>query len=81
MRLRRLREGHALRQRLQLGAIRLMSRREAPDVVKMLKYRVPYLGRQFSPLTHEVLRGPSRWSVGERELFAAFVSGRNRCRF
>jgi hypothetical protein len=27
------------------------------------------------------MRGPSDWSVGEREFFAAFVSARNRCVF
>jgi len=28
-----------------------------------------------------VMRGPSPWSVGERELFAAFVSRLNQCVF
>jgi len=28
-----------------------------------------------------VMRGPSDWSVGERELFAAFVSSLNQCPF
>ena len=28
-----------------------------------------------------VMRGPSDWSVGERELFAAFVSRLNQCHF
>ena len=28
-----------------------------------------------------LLRGPSAWSVGERELFAAFVSALNHCHF
>ena len=27
------------------------------------------------------LRGPSDWSVGERELFAAFVSRTNQCTY
>jgi hypothetical protein len=30
---------------------------------------------------HEALRGPSEWSVGERELFAAYTSKLNHCRF
>jgi hypothetical protein len=32
-------------------------------------------------LTQQVMRGPSPWSLGERELFAAFVSRVNRCPF
>jgi len=27
------------------------------------------------------MRGPSDWSAGERELFAAFVSSLNQCPF
>ena len=27
------------------------------------------------------MRGPSSWTVGERELFAAFTSSRNQCQF
>jgi hypothetical protein len=27
------------------------------------------------------MRGPSQWSVGERELFAAFTSRLNQCLF
>jgi len=27
------------------------------------------------------MRGPSEWTVGERELFAAFVSRLNQCVF
>ena len=32
-------------------------------------------------LTHEAMRGPSPWSVGDRELMAAFVSKVNECEF
>jgi hypothetical protein len=31
--------------------------------------------------THAVMRGPSEWTVGERELFAAFTSKLNQCPF
>jgi AhpD family alkylhydroperoxidase len=30
-------------------------------------------------VTHEAMRGPSKWSVGDRELMAAFVATTNRC--
>ncbi|WP_210254853.1 carboxymuconolactone decarboxylase family protein [Methylocapsa sp. S129] len=32
-------------------------------------------------VTHEAMRGPSAWSVGDRELMAAFVSKINACEF
>jgi hypothetical protein len=53
----------------------------APGVVRTLLYRKDFFGRSFSALTQQVMRGPSVWSVGEREIFAAFVSRRNQCVF
>jgi uncharacterized peroxidase-related enzyme len=32
-------------------------------------------------LTHEAMRGSSAWSVGDRELMAAYVSKMNECNF
>lgn len=81
MRLERVRRGHRLRQKLLLTMIRLFGRREPPDVIKTLLYRPEYFGDRFSELCQLVLRGPSPWSVGERELFAGFVSAQNRCVF
>ena len=51
------------------------------DVLKTLLYRRDLFGEPFSDALEEVMRGPSEWSVGERELFAAFVSSRNQCPF
>lgn len=58
-----------------------MSGYRAPDVIRTLRYRSPFFGAHHGAHTHAVMRGPSAWSVGERELFAAFVSNLNRCRF
>jgi len=49
--------------------------------VRTLFYRKEFFGRRFSELTQQVMRGPSSWSVGERETFAAFVSRLNQCVF
>lgn len=80
MRLARVHRGHQVGDKLKLGMMRLMTG-HAPGVVRTLLYRKEFFGRRFSALTHEVMRGPSAWSVGERELFAAFVSRLNQCVF
>jgi len=80
MRLRRVHRGHSLGDKLRLAAMRIMVG-HAPGVVRTLLYRKEYFGRPFSQLTQQVMRGPSAWSVGERETFAAFVSRRNQCVF
>ena len=51
------------------------------DVRRMLTYRPELFGRAYSEALQAVMRGPSEWSVGERELFAAFVSAQNQCPF
>ena len=51
------------------------------DVVKTLYCRPELFGRSFSALTHALLRGDSQWSVGERELFAAYTAYLNKCPF
>ena len=53
----------------------------APGVLRTLFYRKEYFGRPWTALTQQVMRGPSQWSVGEREIFAAYVSRLNQCVF
>ena len=53
----------------------------ASDVVRTVSYRPELFGREFVLGLHAVMRGPSEWSAGERELFAAFVSRKNQCPF
>lgn len=83
MRLRKVATGHRLPQKALLGMIRVMSRDPSSpqDIVKTVLYRPEFFGRPYSELVHALLRGPSAWSVGERELFAAFTSSLNACRF
>jgi hypothetical protein len=80
MRLEKVHHGHALPDKLKLVMMRVMAG-HAPGVVRTLLYRKNFFGRKFSELTHQVMRGPSSWSVGEREIFAAFVSRLNQCVF
>jgi hypothetical protein len=81
MRLRQVETGHRFPQQLILRAMRLATRMEPPDVVKTCLYRREFFGKHYSDVTHRVMRGESEWSVGERELFAAFTSRLNQCLF
>jgi hypothetical protein len=81
MRLSNVERGDGLKHRLLFKVIGVMSGFRAPDVVRTLLYRKPFFGAPHSRHTQAVMRGPSDWSVGERELFAAFVSDLNQCRF
>ena len=81
MRLHAVEHGHRLPQRLKLLLIRLVSMRRVPDVVKTLFYRPEFFGGPMCDWTQAVMRRPSPWSVGERELFAAFTSRLNQCLF
>lgn len=81
MRLAKVKSGHRLRHKLLLTVIRVASGAEPVDVIKVLLYRPAFFGTPFSAATQAALRGPSDWSVGERELFAAFVSRLNQCLF
>ncbi len=50
-------------------------------MVRTLRYRPTFFGRPHSEHTQAAMRGDSAWTVGERELFAAFVSRLNACHF
>jgi hypothetical protein len=73
--------GHEPREAEVLGEIRERSGSEPLGVVKTLLYRPELFGRPFSDELDRVMRGPSDWSAGERELFAAFTSLLNQCPF
>ena len=81
MRLKKVERGEGLPIKLLYGIIRVASGFRAPDVVRTLLYRKPWFGAHMNPLTHALMRGPSEWPIGERELFAAFVSRLNQCHF
>jgi hypothetical protein len=81
MRLKAVERGERLADRLQYALIRVVSGFRAPDVRRTLNYRKAFFGAPHRAHTHAVMRGPSAWTVGERELFAAFVSRLNRCHF
>jgi hypothetical protein len=81
VRLSKLENGHRLPQKLLLGLTSLISLSAPMDVVRVFMYRPECFGRAFCDLAHVMMRGPSDWSVGERELFGAFTSSLNSCVF
>lgn len=81
MRLRNVESGHTWRRKLKLRFIQFVSRRENPDVLRLVFYRPELFGDAFGKGLQAMLRGPSDWTVGERELFASFVSRQNQCEF
>jgi uncharacterized peroxidase-related enzyme len=81
MRLKILNNGYKFGTKVLFAFIQLVSRQPVPDAAKLVLYRPEFYGAQMGALTHLAMRGPSAWSVGDRELMAAFVSKTNACAF
>jgi alkylhydroperoxidase family enzyme len=81
VRLRVFDSGHGFGTKALFALIRMMSRQPVLDVIKLVKYRPDFYGRQMQQVTQEAMRGPSTWSVGDRELMAAFIAKTNQCEF
>jgi hypothetical protein len=80
MRLKKVRQGTGIK-RLILPVKSLMVGARIPDIVRTLLYRPRFFGKAYNAWTHTILRGPSQWTVWERELFASFTSRCNECVF
>jgi uncharacterized peroxidase-related enzyme len=74
MRLDILNHGYSRRTKLFFAIVQLFSGHPLPDAAKLVFYRPDFYGTQAKEFTHEAMRGPSAWSVGDRELMAAYVS-------
>lgn len=81
MRLDVLDRGYGLGTKLLFAIIRLFSGHPVPDAAKVTFYRPDFYGARAKEFTHEAMRGPSAWSVGDRELMAAYVSTVNGSAF
>jgi hypothetical protein len=81
MRLKILDSGHRFGMKVLFAVIRAVTGQPVPDVVKVHAYRPDFFGTPMRALFQEAMRGPSAWSVGDRELMAAFVSKMNECEF
>ncbi|MGH3261733.1 MAG: carboxymuconolactone decarboxylase family protein [Trebonia sp.] len=81
MRLDVLNRGYGTGTKVLFAIVRLMSGRPLPDAAKLVFYRPDFYGARAKEFTHEAMRGPSAWSVGDRELMAAYVSSVNESAF
>jgi AhpD family alkylhydroperoxidase len=81
MRLDILNRGYRPGTKLLFALIRVFSGHPVPDAAKLVFYRPDFYGARAKEFTHEAMRGPSEWSVGDRELMAAYVSKVNESAF
>jgi hypothetical protein len=81
VRLASIHRGEAIKDRALYKMVQWITKHPMPDVVRVLRYHPNFFGTPFNDLIQDVLRGPSDWSIGERELFAAYVAKTNECEF
>ncbi|HEY8471138.1 MAG TPA: carboxymuconolactone decarboxylase family protein [Natronosporangium sp.] len=81
MRLDILNRGYRPTTKLLFALIRRLSGHPVPDAAKLVFYRPDFYGDRAKRFTHEAMRGRSAWSVGDRELMAAYVSKVNDSAF
>jgi AhpD family alkylhydroperoxidase len=79
MRLSILERGHGFGTKILFALIRAFSGQPVLDVIKLARYRPDFYGGPMQRVTQEAMRGPSAWSVGDRELMAAVVAKANGC--
>lgn len=81
MRLAEIERGDRLRTRALIRIISTVSGARLPDAARVAFYHKGYVGAALAEWMHAVMRGPSGWTVGERELMAAMVAHWNSCTF
>ncbi|MBI1281114.1 MAG: alkylhydroperoxidase AhpD family core domain-containing protein [Anaerolineaceae bacterium] len=76
-----LNSGYRFGTKVLFAFIRTVSGQPLPDAAKLVFYRPDFYGTPMKVFTQEAMRGSSAWSVGDRELMAAYVSKINECNF
>jgi AhpD family alkylhydroperoxidase len=76
-----LEHGYGVGAKLLFGLMRLVSGHPVPDAARITFYRRDFYGAHMNTFTQEAMRGRSSWSVGDRELMAAYVSKVNESPF
>jgi uncharacterized peroxidase-related enzyme len=81
MRLAEIDRGDTLRHRILIGMISRLSGMRLPDAARVAFYDQEFAGPALGEWTQRTMRGPSGWTVSERELMAAAVASWNQCPF
>lgn len=81
MRLAEIDRGDSFGNRLLINIISMVSGMRLPDAARVAFYHKDFLGEAHGGWTQATMRGPSSWSIAERELMAAMVAHWNTCPF
>ncbi|WP_243063154.1 carboxymuconolactone decarboxylase family protein [Humibacter sp. RRB41] len=81
MRLPEIDRGDTLKHRVLIAMISRVSGLRLPDAARVAFYHQDFAGPVLGAWTQQTMRGPSGWSISERELMAAAVAAWNSCPF
>ena len=81
MRLPEVERGDSIGHRLLIAFISRIAKFRLPDAARVAFYDRRFAGPALGAWTQRAMRGPSAWSVPERELMAAAVASWNSCPF
>lgn len=81
MRLTEVERGDSTWHRVLIGMISRVSGMRLPDAARVAFYDQGFAGPTLGEWTQRTMRGPSSWSISERELMAACVAAWNSCPF
>ena len=74
MRLPEIDRGDSIKHRLLISFISMVSGMRLPDAARVAFYHKAFFGTPMGAWTQAAMRGPSPWSIAERELMAAMVA-------
>ena len=81
MRLPEIERGDGVANRLLISVISMFSGMRLPDAARVAFYHKDFFGTPMGAWTQAAMRGPSPWSIAERELMACMVAKWNACAF
>jgi hypothetical protein len=77
MRLNILNSGYRFGTKMLFTLIHLVTRQPVPDAARLVFYRPDFYGAPMKAITHPAMRGPSAWSVGDRDFCSSAATSSN----